>query len=141
MPGASLSKWPAAVMISGLVADGIMSYDDRANKFLPWWATDPSDPRSNVTLRHLLSFTSGFTEDGFTICSRVDAAFVQCAEALYKVHADRSAHRHGATARRVMRTVPLPGFYFTPGIHEVSEARHNLGVPELPSAVCGGDGR
>jgi CubicO group peptidase (beta-lactamase class C family) len=96
MPGASLSKWPAAVMISGLVADGIMSYDDRANKFLPWWATDPSDPRSNVTLRHLLSFTSGFTEDGFTICSRVDAAFVQCAEALYKVHADRSAHRHDA---------------------------------------------
>ena len=85
MPGASLSKWPAAVMISGLVADGIMSYDDRANKFLKFWATDPEDVRSGVTLRHLLSFTSGYTEDAGTNCSRVDAAFVQCAEQLYQV--------------------------------------------------------
>jgi len=30
--GASLSKWPSAVMISGLVADGIMSYDDKPSK-------------------------------------------------------------------------------------------------------------
>ena len=29
MEGASLSKWPAAVMISGLVSDGTMSYDDK----------------------------------------------------------------------------------------------------------------
>ncbi len=61
--GASLSKWPAAVMISGLVNAGIMSYDDKANKYLDFWAKDPKDVRSQVTLRHLLSFTSGFTKD------------------------------------------------------------------------------
>merc|ERR1719230_614502 len=38
--GASLSKWPSAIMISGLVADGIMSFDDKANKYLRWWAKD-----------------------------------------------------------------------------------------------------
>ena len=49
MAGASLSKWPAAIMISGLVNDGIMSYDDLASKHLSWWATDDEDPRSRVT--------------------------------------------------------------------------------------------
>lgn len=34
MEGASLSKWPAAVMIAGLVEDGTMSFDDKANKFV-----------------------------------------------------------------------------------------------------------
>ena len=63
MRGASLSKWPSAVMISGLVADGTMSYDDKANKYIKWWSKDPMDVRSEITLRHLLSFTSGFLED------------------------------------------------------------------------------
>ncbi len=63
LAGASLSKWPAATMISGLVNDGILSYDDKANKYLKFWATDPADSRSNVTLLSLLSFTSGYTAD------------------------------------------------------------------------------
>ena len=64
MAGASLSKWPAAIMISGLVNDGILSYEDRASKYLPWWTTAWNDTRSAMTLGHLLSFTSGFTRDG-----------------------------------------------------------------------------
>ena len=63
MAGASLSKWPAAVMISGLVNDGTMAFTDKANKYLDFWATDPADTRSNVTLESLLSFTSGYTTD------------------------------------------------------------------------------
>jgi len=88
MAGASLSKWPAAIMISGLVNDGIMSYDDLASKHLSWWATDDEDPRSRVTLRHLLSFTSGYHGDGFAspFCARhvsTREQFMACAISLY----------------------------------------------------------
>merc|ERR1712196_296807 len=81
LEGASLSKWPAAVMISGLVKDGIMSFDDKANKYLDWWATDPSDSRSHITLRHLLSFTSGYESDGYSMCW---SGFDACAQKLYQ---------------------------------------------------------
>ena len=60
MAGASLSKWPAAVMVSGLVANGTLSFDDLASKHLPFWTRDQADTRSRVTLRHLLTFTSGY---------------------------------------------------------------------------------
>lgn len=107
MAGASLSKWPAALTVAGLVADGslakapfgrcqkesvcwfeahweqevtsalvgnrslswwtpshrlcsgTMSFDDKANKYLDWWSKDASDPRSKITLRHLMTFQSG----------------------------------------------------------------------------------
>lgn len=96
---ASTSKWPIAMMLTGLVKDGsIKSLDSKANEYVPWyvwyggmwyivkwydtfgifqfvfslatnriwssillrWTKNVSDYRSNVTLRHLLSFTSGF---------------------------------------------------------------------------------
>jgi len=76
MAGASLSKWPAAIMISGLVADGTMSYDDPVNKYLKYWATDEKDVRSKVTLRDLLTFTSGYTKDSYTLCRK---GFAECA--------------------------------------------------------------
>ena len=58
---ASTSKWPSAMALAGVVADGsIKSLDSKVNDYVPWWSTNVSDPRSNVTLRHLLSFTSGF---------------------------------------------------------------------------------
>jgi len=85
LEGASLSKWPAAVMISGLVNDGTMSYDDKPSKYLDWWTKDPQDSRSKVTLRHLLSFTSGYKKDtsaGFCL------GFLKCAEKLYEAATD-----------------------------------------------------
>lgn len=86
LPGASLSKWPAALMISGLVADGTLSYDDKASKHLNWWTKDPKDPRSRVTLRHLLTFQSGYTEDGFVKCAfNPFADYLKCAHSLYNV--------------------------------------------------------
>lgn len=58
---ASTSKWPSAMMLAGLVNDGtIKSLDTKVNTILPWWTKDPNDKRSLVTLRHLLTFTSGF---------------------------------------------------------------------------------
>lgn len=57
----STSKWPAAMMLAGAVADGtVESLDSPAHRYVPWWTADPADRRSRVTLRHLLSFTSGF---------------------------------------------------------------------------------
>ena len=50
MAGASLSKWPSAVMIAGLVNDGTLHWDDLASKYLEWWTTGSSDPRSRVKL-------------------------------------------------------------------------------------------
>jgi CubicO group peptidase (beta-lactamase class C family) len=58
---ASTSKWPSAMALLGVVADGsIDSLDSPVNKYVPWWTRNTSDPRSHVTFRHLLSFTSGF---------------------------------------------------------------------------------
>mmetsp|Transcript_512 Transcript_512/g.1549 ORF Transcript_512/g.1549 Transcript_512/m.1549 type:complete len:354 (+) Transcript_512:874-1935(+) len=56
---ASASKLTTAMAIMSLVADGVMSLDDTPSRYLPWWTADPADMRANVTLRHLLSFTSG----------------------------------------------------------------------------------
>jgi CubicO group peptidase (beta-lactamase class C family) len=83
MAGASLSKWPAAVMISGVVNDGFLGYDDLASKHLSWWSTDPNDPRSRVTLRHLLSFRSGYTYDGMVPPWAHCKGFMNCTETLY----------------------------------------------------------
>ena len=81
LQGASLSKWPAAIMLSGLVRDGTMSYDDPANKYLPFWTKQWNDTRAAVTLGHLLSFTSGFTSEGLAMpgCK----SYLRCAEQLY----------------------------------------------------------
>jgi len=61
IPTGSTSKWPSAMLFAGLVNDGtVSSLDDKVSKYLSWWTTDPKDPRSSVTFRMLLSFTSGF---------------------------------------------------------------------------------
>lgn len=61
VPTGSTSKWPSAIMFAGLVNDGTISgLDEPVNKYISWWTKDPADMRSEVTLRMLLSFTSGF---------------------------------------------------------------------------------
>lgn len=59
---ASASKMPAMTAVLGVVADSTynLGLDDLVSKHLTYWTKDPSDARSAVTLRHLLSFTSGF---------------------------------------------------------------------------------
>ena len=46
------------------------------------WSKDPKDTRSEVKLRHLLSFTSGYTEDSRP--GRFCTSFSKCAQALYE---------------------------------------------------------
>lgn len=57
---ASSSKFPVATAIMGIVTAGHIDLDDMVCTYWDWWSCDSSDPRSRVTLRHLLSFTSGF---------------------------------------------------------------------------------
>lgn len=56
---ASSSKFPAALAIAGAVNEGRLSFAAKAHEVFPWWTSDPSDRRSEVTLHHLLTFTSG----------------------------------------------------------------------------------
>jgi CubicO group peptidase (beta-lactamase class C family) len=92
---ASASKFPAATAIAGAVADESvkLTFDTKASSVFEWWTDDTSDPRSGVTLRSLLSFTSGFywtDADGSSAvpCLTPPLSLVtspeKCAESIYK---------------------------------------------------------
>lgn len=61
-PIQSASKMITSIAIMTLVEDPelALSLDDPIHKYLEWWTADGNDPRSGVTLRHLLSQTAGF---------------------------------------------------------------------------------
>ena len=82
---ASASKWLAVITILTLVEDGTLSLDDHPSNYLPWWTTDPTDPRSSVTLEQLLSFTSGLggAEDEVPCVEDGDLTIDACAQILY----------------------------------------------------------
>lgn len=87
---ASASKFPTAVAIMGVVKDpsNKLSLDSLASDILPYWTTDPNDRRSQVTLRNLLTFTSGFYAPGpagGTPCMAINStvAFDTCIQEIY----------------------------------------------------------
>ncbi len=90
-PIASASKWLAAAAIMRLVERGELDLDARASDHLEWWTADPDDPRSRVTLRTLLAFTSGF--EGGSLAVRCvndeDTSLQACARAIHD-----GWHRH-----------------------------------------------
>jgi len=59
-PAFSGGKWPGTVAIAGAVHSGHLSWDTRAADVFDWWTSDARDPKSRVTLRNLLQFSSGF---------------------------------------------------------------------------------
>lgn len=87
---ASSSKFPTAAAIMGVVADpsNTLSLSSKASDFLPYWTTDPADKRSGVTLRSLLTFTSGFfsaSSGGATPCmSSNTSLFDPCIKEIYE---------------------------------------------------------
>jgi CubicO group peptidase (beta-lactamase class C family) len=73
---ASTSKLVAAVVILDLVDQGVLTLDTKAHDLLPFWT------ETTVTLRHLLSFTSGFSDE--PACVNIGAAdYETCVETLY----------------------------------------------------------
>lgn len=64
---ASGSKWPAVTALVACFAANNISLDDPLHKYLDWWSADPSDETSLVTIRHVLSMTTGMISDGGSI--------------------------------------------------------------------------
>ncbi|MBT6434597.1 MAG: beta-lactamase family protein [Deltaproteobacteria bacterium] len=62
---ASAIKWVTAAVILRLVEEGLLGLDNHPQDYLAWWTDDPEDERSRVTVRQLLSFTSGLSGTPF----------------------------------------------------------------------------
>ena len=56
----SATKITTAAAIGAAVAEGYLGWDDRVHQHIDWWTSDEADGRSHVTLKHLLSLSSGF---------------------------------------------------------------------------------
>jgi len=88
---ASSSKFPVAMAIAGVVAEGHLSFDTFAHEVFPWWTSDPAVPKSRVTLRKLMSFTSGFYSPdtgGSVPCLGANASTYtgeECAREIYDI--------------------------------------------------------
>jgi serine-type D-Ala-D-Ala carboxypeptidase/endopeptidase len=82
---ASASKMMAGLTILKMVEDGQMSLADNPQKYLPYWTTSPTDPRSRVTLAQLLAFTSGFnqSETAVDCIGNANTTLQACAEVYY----------------------------------------------------------
>lgn len=65
---ASASKLVSQIVFSTLLADGTLSLSDTTGGLLspPWRGNASSDPRRNISLESLLSFTSGMNETELT---------------------------------------------------------------------------
>lgn len=92
-----------------------MSLSDRPQDYLAYWTNDPADPRSQVTLEQLLSFTSGFNQtDGPDDCVGNGTLTIQsCTEMIYMDGQDTAAgagysygseHMHIASAMAEIAT-------------------------------------
>lgn len=74
---ASTSKWVTAAVVMDLVNLGLLSLDDHPQDYISFWPS--SGNLSEITLRHLLSFTSGLSER--PLCIDLAAAdFVSCVQ-------------------------------------------------------------
>lgn len=59
-PIASASKWLTSATVLRLVERGVLDLDQPVSSYASWWTADASDPRSEITARQLLAFTSGY---------------------------------------------------------------------------------
>lgn len=74
---ASTSKLVTAVVILDLVDRGVLALDSKARDLIPFWTEE------KVTLRHLLSFTSGFRDEPFCVNNPL-ADFEECAQLIFE---------------------------------------------------------
>lgn len=87
---ASTSKLVAATVILWVVDAGFLSLEDTPQRWLPDWplANDPT--LSNITLDHLLGFTSGLQEEALCI-NLPNANFFDCVTAIGENNAGNGA--------------------------------------------------
>ena len=82
---ASTSKWVTAAVILQLVDAGVLQLSDNPQQYISSWPSDSSDPRSQIQLRHLLSFTSGLTQEPVCI-NLANADFAQCVDKIAEIN-------------------------------------------------------
>lgn len=73
---ASTSKLVSAVVILDLVDQGLLTLETKAHDLIPFWT------ETSVTLRQLLAFTSGFSDDPPCI-NQGSVPFETCVESIY----------------------------------------------------------
>lgn len=74
---ASTSKIVTATVILSLVQQGVLSLDDHPQDYIDFWPS--SGNHALITLKHLLSFTSGLSEE--SICLNLpNVSFTHCVE-------------------------------------------------------------
>lgn len=85
---ASTSKWATAAVIMDLVDIGVLRLTDHPQDYLSFWPTTGN--LSQITLRHLLSFTSGLTEKPLCVDAG-GADFGNCVQRIAEVNRDAPA--------------------------------------------------
>lgn len=85
---ASTSKWVSAAVILSLVDRGFLSLDSRPQDFIEFWRLPPDHPGLGMTLRHLLAFTSGFSEEPFCL-NLPHADFAACVRSIFEANVGR----------------------------------------------------
>eukprot|EP00633_Aureoumbra_lagunensis_P000602 CAMPEP_0197299964 /NCGR_PEP_ID=MMETSP0890-20130614/47233_1 /TAXON_ID=44058 ORGANISM="Aureoumbra lagunensis, Strain CCMP1510" /NCGR_SAMPLE_ID=MMETSP0890 /ASSEMBLY_ACC=CAM_ASM_000533 /LENGTH=341 /DNA_ID=CAMNT_0042778541 /DNA_START=97 /DNA_END=1122 /DNA_ORIENTATION=+ len=92
LPLASGSKWPAVTALVACFAKNKIDYDTKMADILDWWTSEQNDTRSEVTLRHVLSMTTGMISDddgdkasrAWNLCSlRGKKNFDECAQKMF----------------------------------------------------------
>lgn len=82
---ASTSKWVSAAAILQLVDAGVLQLSDNPQQYINSWPSANSDPRSQIQLRHLLSFTSGLSEEPVCV-NLANADFSQCVDKIAEIN-------------------------------------------------------
>jgi len=100
---ASASKWISATALLRLVEQGVLSLDEKMSGVLKdrdgnYWSGHMGD----ITLRHLLSLTSGIFGEDLDLIKRSDLASITLEEAVYRIYAEQD---------RAL-TTRAPGSYF-----------------------------
>jgi len=88
----SLSKPVSAMLAMKLVELGYFSLDQPISTYLSWWSTN--GPAGDITLRHLLSQTSGFVTN-WTPCFGLDDR-ARCAQRLHAAYPRDGTARPGS---------------------------------------------
>ena len=99
----SAAKWVSATVLLRLVDQGVLSLDEKMSGVLQdrdgnYW----SGPMGDITLRHLLSLTSGIFGEDLDLIKRSDLTTITLEEAVYRIYAEQD---------RAL-TTQEPGSYF-----------------------------
>jgi len=93
------TKWVTAAIILKMQEEGVISLSDTPSKYLPFW-TDDGGLKSQITLRQLLSSTSGLGKEHDCVGNEKYASLEECARLIH-------------SSNLILPFPPGMGFYYT----------------------------